>query len=43
MKYGKKGFTLVEIIICIVLISLISVVSVVVFNNNKKYSKITKK
>lgn len=41
---NKKGFTLIEIIICIVLITLISTISIVAIKSKKKnYSDITKK
>lgn len=41
---NKKGFTLIEIIVCIVLITLISTISIVAIKNKKKnYSDITKK
>lgn len=40
---NKRGFTLIEIIICISLIAIISTISIVIFIKNKDYSNITKK
>lgn len=40
---NKRGFTLIEIIICISLIAIISTISIVIFTKNKDYSNITKK
>ena len=40
---NKRGFTLVEIIICVSLIAIISTISIVIFTKNKDYSNLTKK
>ena len=40
---NKKGFTLIEIIICVSLIAVISTISIVTFTKKKDYSNITKK
>lgn len=39
----KKGFTLIEIIVCIALIALISTTSIILLKKNNDYSEITKK
>lgn len=39
---NKKGFTLIEIIVCIVLITLISTISIIIINNKKQQSLLEK-